>query len=179
MNIAPTFVRSVDALTSAVGKFASWLVLAASLISAGNAAVRYAVNYSSNGLLEIQWYLFGAMVLLGASHTLRMNEHVRVDLFYSSRSERTQTWIDLVGFALFFLPVIGYLFWLSMPFFLQSWRNQEVSSSAGGLILWPAKLLLPLGFGLLWLQGLSELIKRVLVLQGAMSLETKYEKPLQ
>ena len=173
------FSRSVDRLSGWAGAVASVLVLAACLVSAGNASIRYAFSYSSNGWLEIQWYMFGGLVFLGAAHTLRMNEHVRVDLLFSSLSERGQTWIDVIGFTLFFLPVTAYLTWMSFPFFYQSFRSGEVSNSAGGLILWPAKMLVPFGFGLLFLQGLSELIKRILVLQGEMQLEVKYEKPLQ
>ena len=173
------FSRAVDRLSGWAGAIASVLVLSACLVSAGNASIRYALNYSSNGLLEIQWYMFGALVFLGASHTLRMNEHVRVDLLYSSLSDRGQTWIDVIGFTFFFLPVTAFLSWLSFPFFYQSFRSGEMSNSAGGLILWPAKMLVPLGFALLTLQGMSELIKRILILQGRMSLEVKYEKPLQ
>lgn len=171
--------RAVDALSEGAGKVAEWLVLAACLVSATNAVVRYLFSYSSNGFLEVQWYMFGALVFLGAAHTLRMNEHVRVDLVYASVSERTQVWIDILGFVVFFLPVVGYLAYLSWPFFLQSWRSGEASNNAGGLILWPAKAILPLGFGLLFLQGVAELIKRVLVLHGDMRLEAKYEKPVQ
>lgn len=172
--------RIIDAVSAGFAKVADWLVLLAVLVSAGNAVVRYIVpRYSSNALLEVQWYMFGALVLLGASYTLRMNEHVRVDLVYSSLSERAQVWVDIVGLVVFFLPVVIYLTWLSTPLFTQSFRSGEVSNSAGGLIVWPAKLMIPLGFGLLTLQGVSELIKRVLVLEGAMKLEAKYEKPLQ
>ena len=173
------FSRAVDRLSGWAGAIASILVLLACLISASNATIRYALNYSSNGWLEIQWYMFGALVFLGASHTLRMNEHVRVDLVFSSLSDRGQTWIDVIGFTFFFLPVTVYLTWLSFPFFWQSYRIGEMSNSAGGLILWPAKLLVPLGFALLTLQGISELIKRILILQGQMTMEVKYEKPLQ
>ena len=171
--------RAIDRLSAAAAVLADWLVLFAVLISAGNATIRYLFNMSSNGWLEIQWYMFGALVFLGAAHTLRMNEHVRVDLVFSSLSERGQTWIDVIGFTFFFLPVTLFLSWLSFPFFYQSFRSGEMSNSAGGLILWPAKMLVPLGFALLTLQGVSELIKRVLILQGRMSLEAKYEKPLQ
>ena len=179
MHVLRLFSRAVDRMSGWAGAIASVLVLLACLVSAGNASIRYLFNYSSNGWLEIQWYMFGALVFLGAAHTLRMNEHVRVDLIFSSLSDRGQTWIDVIGFTFFFLPVTIFLFTLSVPFFLSSFRSGEVSSSAGGLILWPAKLLLPLGFGLLTLQGMSELIKRVLILQGRMSVEVKYEKPLQ
>ena len=173
------FSRAIDHLSEGAGKIAEWLVLGACLVSAINAIVRYLFSYSSNGFLEVQWYMFGALVFLGASHTLRMNEHVRVDILYSNMSDRTQTWVDVIGFLFFFLPVVGFLFWLSLPFFTQSFRSGEMSNNAGGLIIWPAKLVLPLGFALLILQGLSELIKRILILQGRMSLEVKYEKPLQ
>ena len=171
--------RTVDRISTIAGELATYTVLASCLISAGNAAVRYAFSYSSNGWLEIQWYLFGAMVMLGASQTLKMNEHVRVDLFYSSRSDRGQVWIDIIGIVLFFFPVMIFLTWLSVPFFPQSWRSGEMSNNAGGLIIWPAKILLPIGFGLLTIQGVSELIKRILVLRGEMAIETKYEKPVQ
>lgn len=171
--------RVIDDLSARAAKVADWLVLLAVLVSAGNAMVRYTFSYSSNAFLEVQWYMFGALVLLGASHTLRMNEHVRVDLVYGSLSERAQVWVDVVGLVLFFLPVVSYLTWLSVPLFWQSFRAGEVSNSAGGLIVWPAKLLIPLGFGMLTLQGLSELIKRCLVLQGEMTLDARYEKPVQ
>lgn len=179
MEALRLFSRSVDRLSGWAGAIASVLVLAACLVSAGNASIRYLFSYSSNGWLEIQWYMFGALVFLGAANTLRMNEHVRVDLVYSSLSVRNQTWIDVIGFVFFFLPVTMYLTRLSFPFFYQSLRSGEVSNSAGGLILWPAKMLIPLGFALLTLQGLSELVKRILVLQGRAELEVRYEKPLQ
>lgn len=171
--------RMIDDLSAGAAKVADWLVLLAVLVSAGNALVRYTFSYSSNAFLEVQWYMFGALVLLGASHTLRMNEHVRVDLVYGSLSERAQVWVDIVGLILFFLPVVIYLTWLSAPLFWQSFRAGEVSNSAGGLIVWPAKLMIPLGFGMLALQGLSELIKRCLILRGEMTLEARYEKPVQ
>ena len=173
------FGRAIDAMSAAAGKLADWLVLFACLISSGNAGVRYLFSYSSNAFLEIQWYLFGALVFLGASYTLQMNEHVRVDLVYSSVSDRTRLWIDALGFSLFFLPVTLYLTWLSVPFAQQSVVSQEHSSNAGGLILWPIKLMVPIGFALLTLQGVSELIKRVAALQGDVTLDTHYEKPLQ
>src|SRR5215207_8656137 len=134
------FSRRIDALSKAAGWLAEWFVLAACLISAGNATVRYLLSFSSNGWLEIQWYLFGALVFLGASHTLRMNEHVRVDLVYSSVSDRVRLWIDALGFIFFFLPVTIYLTWLSVPFARQAVISREYSSNAGGLILWPIKL---------------------------------------
>ena len=172
-------LRTVDALSDIFGFIAKWLVLLACLVSAGNATIRYLFNYSSNGWLEIQWYMFGGIVFLGAAQTLRMNEHVRVDLLYSWVSDRTRLLIDIFGLAIFLLPAMTYLLYLTTPFFLQSWRLQEVSSNAGGLILWPVKLVLPLGFALLWLQGLTELIKRIAGLAGVVKVDTRYEAPLQ
>jgi TRAP-type mannitol/chloroaromatic compound transport system permease small subunit len=173
------FSRLVDAVSKNAGLVAEWLVLGACLVSAGNASVRYLYSYSSNGLLEIQWYMFGALVFLGAAHTLRVNEHVRVDLVYSSVSDRARLWIDAIGFTLFLLPVCIILTYLSLPFFLDSFRSGEGSNNAGGLILWPIKLFLPMGFALLTLQGVSELIKRIAALRGDLTLDTHYEKPLQ
>ncbi len=172
-------LRTVDTLSDIFGFIAKWLVLLACLVSAGNASIRYLFNYSSNGWLEIQWYMFGGIVFLGAAQTLRMNEHVRVDLLYAAVSDRTRLWIDIVGFSLFLLPAMTYLIYLTTPFFLQSWRLQEVSSNAGGLILWPVKLVLPLGLSLLWLQGVAELAKRIAGLAGVVKIDTHYEAPLQ
>jgi TRAP-type mannitol/chloroaromatic compound transport system permease small subunit len=173
------FSRAVDGLNDQFGRVANWLVLVACLVSASNATVRYLFSYSSNGWLEIQWYMFGALVFFGASHTLRMNGHVRVDVVYTSVSDRTRLWIDAIGFTAFLLPVTIYLTTLAVPFFLQSFRSGEYSSNAGGLILWPIKLVIPLGFALLTLQGFSELIKRIAALQGVVTIDTHYEKPLQ
>jgi TRAP-type mannitol/chloroaromatic compound transport system permease small subunit len=171
--------KAVDGLSDVFGFIAKWLVLLACLVSAGNATIRYLLNYSSNGWLEIQWYMFGGIVFLGAAQTLRLNEHVRVDLLYSNVSDRARLWIDIVGFSLFLLPVMTYLIYLTTPFFLNSFRLQETSSNAGGLILWPIKLVLPLGFVLLWLQGVAELIKRIAGLAGIVKVDTHYEAPLQ
>lgn len=171
--------RVIDGISDLAGYVAKWLVLLACLVSAGNAIVRYLISYSSNGLLEIQWYMFGGIVLLGAAQTLRLNEHVRVDLLYSNVSDRTRLWIDILGFTAFLLPVMAYLTYLTWPFFFNSFRSGEVSMNAGGLILWPAKGLLPLGFALLFLQGLAELAKRIAALAGAIRLDTHYEAPLQ
>ncbi len=171
--------RRIDAVSDTAGRVAEWFVLGACLISAANATVRYLFSYSSNAFLEIQWYLFGALVFLGAAHTLRVNEHVRVDLVYSSVSDRARLWIDAIGFTVFLIPVGLYLTYLSVPFFARSYQIGEFSNNAGGLILWPIKLVLPLGFALLTLQGVSELIKRIAALHGDLALETHYEKPLQ
>lgn len=173
------FSRAVDRLNAGFAVVADYLVLLAVLVSAGNALLRYSFNISSNGFLEIQWYMFAAIVLLGASYTLRMNEHVRVDVIYSLISERQRIFVDIFGFVVLYLPVVFCLIWLCWPFFWRSYVSGETSMNAGGLILWPAKLTLPLGFALLFLQGLSELIKRFAALKGLIVLETKYEKPLQ
>ncbi|MCL6706535.1 TRAP transporter small permease subunit [Pseudomonas sp. R2.Fl] len=179
MNLLLSFSRLVDGLSAVVGKIAEYLVLFCCLISAGNAMIRYVFNYSSNGWLEIQWYLFAYIVVLGAAHTLRNNEHVRVDLVYGAASERGKLWIDVFGLVFLLLPACAYLTWLCWPFFLLSLQQGEMSSNAGGLIRWPVKLMLVLGFGLLFLQGLSELIKRIAALTGRIHIDTEYEKPLQ
>jgi TRAP-type mannitol/chloroaromatic compound transport system permease small subunit len=158
--------RGVDALSAAFGKAAEWCVLAACAISAGNAVMRYGFSLSSNAWLEVQWYLFTGIVMLGAAHTLRRNGHVRVDLVYAIASERARLWIDVFGIIFFLLPGMALLAWMTWPFFLDSWMRQEVSPNAGGLIRWPVKLLLPLGFVLVVLQGLAELVKRIAALRG-------------
>ncbi len=173
------FINTVDRVSDLAGFLAKWLVLAACVVSAANATIRYLISYSSNGLLEIQWYMFGGVVLLGAAQTLRFNEHVRVDLLYASVSHAGRLWIDICGFAVFMLPAMGYMFCLTWPFFLDSFRLEEVSMNAGGLILWPVKALLPAGFALLFLQGLAELAKRVAALSGVADVDTRYETPLQ
>ncbi len=171
--------RLIDGLSDVFGFIAKWLVLLACLVSAGNAVIRYLFSYSSNGWLEIQWYMFGGIVLLGASQTLSRNEHVRVDLLYSSVSDKARLWIDIVGFTVFLIPISAFLVYLTWPFFYGSFVSGEVSNNAGGLILWPIKLVLPLGFFLLLLQGVAELIKRIAALSGAIKVDTHYEAPLQ
>jgi TRAP-type mannitol/chloroaromatic compound transport system permease small subunit len=173
------FTRAIDALSDGFGFVAKWLVLLACLVSAGNATIRYLFNYSSNGWLEIQWYMFAGIVFLGAAQTLRLNEHVRVDLVYSAISDRARLWVDVVGIILFLLPAMAYLTYMTLPFFWNSWQSQEVSSNAGGLILWPVKLILPLGFCMLLLQGMAELTKRIAALAGVVKIDTHYEAPLQ
>ena len=173
------FTRAIDALSDVFGFIAKWLVLLACVVSAGNATIRYLFNYSSNGWLEIQWYMFAGIVFLGASQTLRLNEHVRVDLLYSAVSDRTRLLIDIFGIIIFLLPAMAYLTYMTVPFFLNSWRLQEISSNAGGLILWPVKLILPVGFFLLLLQGAAELAKRIAALAGVVKIDTHYEAPLQ
>ena len=147
----------------------SWLVLAAVIVSSVNASVRFAISKSSNAWLELQWYLFGAVVLLGAAYTLKHNEHIRIDIVNSRLSKRTRDWIDVIGHLFFLGPLCLIMLWLGVPFFLRAFASGEISASAGGLIVWPAKLLVPLGFFLLTLQGVSELIKRVAIMQGLMA----------
>lgn len=179
MQALLTFSRFVDRLNVLVGRLAAWAVLIACVISAGNASIRYLFNISSNGWLEIQWYLFSAIFLLGAPVTLKLNEHVRVDLVYMSVGERGRLWIDIIGFTFFMLPATCILTYMTWGFFDQSWMQQEVSSNAGGLIRWPIKLMMPIGFGLLTLQGFSELIKRIATMVGVIHIDTHYERPLQ
>ncbi|MFS8144909.1 TRAP transporter small permease subunit [Rhizobium sp. BR 249] len=171
--------RLIDSISRIMGKFSEYMVLFCCLISAGNAIVRYAFNYSSNGWLEIQWYLFAFIVMLGASHALNNNEHVRVDLIYGAVSDRAKIWIDIFGLLLFLIPTCIFLTWVCWPFFALSYRQGEISGNAGGLIRWPVKLILVAGFALLSLQGVSELIKRIAALTGRISINTTYEKPLQ
>jgi TRAP-type mannitol/chloroaromatic compound transport system permease small subunit len=171
--------RGIDWLNTQLAVVANWLVLLAAVISAGNAASRYVFSESSNGWLEIQWYMFAGMVLLGGPYTLKMNEHVRVDLVYGMVSERTRIWIDIVGGVLFLLPICVILTYFTWPWFVESWNINEASSNAGGLLRWPVKLLLPVGFFLMALQGISEIIKRVAALEHAIDADFTYEKPLQ
>lgn len=166
MNAFLGLSRLIDAMNERVGRSAMWLLLAAVLISTGNAIVRKAFNWSSNGLLEIQWYLFAGAFLFGAAYTLLHNEHVRIDVVSGKFSKRTQTWIEVFGTAFFLLPFCAMVLWTSIPWAINSINSQEMSVNAGGLILWPAKLLVPVGFTLLTLQGLSELVKRLAFLQG-------------
>jgi TRAP-type mannitol/chloroaromatic compound transport system permease small subunit len=158
--------RGIDALNEAVGRGVKWLVLIATLISAGNASLRYGFDLSSNAWLELQWYLFALIFLLGAGYTLKHNGHVRIDVIYGRLSTRVQAWIDLFGSLLFLLPVAGLMAWFSWSMFVEAWSIQEVSADSGGLLRWPIKLALPLGFGLLFLQGVSESIKRTGMLAG-------------
>ena len=169
----------IDWVNDKLGAAANWMVLGACLISAANAMSRYAFDLSSNAWLEIQWYLFAAIVMLGASHTLRMNEHVRVDIVYTHLPERGKEWLDLLGTAIFLVPSMLVIAWFSIPFFSLSWHTQEISGNAGGLIRWPVKVLVPVGFTLVALQGISEIIKRAAALRGWTRFETHYERPVQ
>lgn len=171
MNALLALSRAIDALTERIGQFVIWLVLVATLVSAGNALARWALGASSNAWLEIQWYLFGAVFLLAAGYTLKHNGHVRIDIFYGRLSAKGQAMIDLIGGLFFLLPMAGLLAWLGWPMFMDAWTTHEMSPDAGGLLRWPVKLLLPVGFGLLALQGVAEIIKRIGVLTGALVLE--------
>ena len=158
--------RLIDRFTSWVGRWVAWLVLAAVLISAINAAVRKLFNTSSNAYLEIQWYLFAAVFLLAAGYTLMRQEHVRIDVISSRFSKRTQIWIDIVGLTLFVLPLVVTVIRLSLPLVIRAYTMNEYSQNAGGLIRWPVFAILPLGFFLLGIQAVSELIKRIAFLRG-------------
>jgi TRAP-type mannitol/chloroaromatic compound transport system permease small subunit len=179
VNVFLKLSRAIDFVNDRFGVIANWLVLLACLISAGNAASRYLFSESSNAWLEVQWYMFAGMVLLGAPYTLKRNEHVRVDLLYFSVSERARIWIDIVGSVLFLLPICIILIYFTWPWFLESWQLNEGSSNAGGLIRWPVKLTLLVGFVLMVLQGISELIKRIEALIHHHRLQYEYEKPVQ
>jgi TRAP-type mannitol/chloroaromatic compound transport system permease small subunit len=195
--------RAIDAFSRMVGVFATYLVLFAALVSAFNAFARYSINsiirlerelsfgggslswlldlyrQNSNTLGEAQWYMFAGMVMFGAAHTLRMNEHVRVDLVYGSVSQRTRLWIDLLGGIFFLLPMCLLMIHFTWPWFLQSYYQGETSANAGGLLRWPVKLTLPLGFALIALQGFSEIIKCVAALNLGYRRDREYERPVQ
>ena len=156
----------IDGLNEHVGRLSYWLILVMVLVSAGNASVRYIFDRSSNAWLEIQWYLFSAVFLLGAGYTLLHNQHVRIDVISGRLSKRARAWIDVFGTLFFLLPMAIAIMWMSWPVFVQAWELHEESSNAGGLIVWPARLLVPAGFLMLVLQGFSELIKRIAFLLG-------------
>ncbi len=179
MNALFAFARAVDWLTDRFGSIAKWAVFLSCFISAGNALVRYTFDISSNALLEVQWYMFAACVMFGAAQVLRLNEHVRVDVLYGRFNGKTQVLIDLFGLAFFLLPVMLLMVYLSTPLFIKWYVSGEMSSQAGGLIRWPAMLTLPLGFTLVTLQGVAEIIKRVGWLMHKYDLDIHYERPLQ
>lgn len=158
--------HAIDALSDRIGRAVMWLVLAATLISAGNAIVRKAFSTSSNAWLEIQWYLFSAVFLLAAGYTLLKNEHVRIDVLAQRFSRRTQVWVDVLGLVVFVLPLCAWVITISWPLLTRAYAGGEMSSNAGGLIRWPAYALMPLGFALLAMQATSELIKRIAFLRG-------------
>ena len=162
--------RGIDRLNNGVGRAVKWLVLVASLLSAGNAVMRYGFDLSSNAWLELQWYLFALIFLLGAGYTHLHNGHVRIDVLYGRFGPRARAWIDLLGGLLSLLPLAGLIGWLGWSAFQNAWAIGETSPDAGGLLRWPIKLAIPLGFGLLFLQGVSECIKRVAFLAGRYAL---------
>ena len=166
MHALLKFSKAVDWLNTQVGKYAIWLILAATVVSGVNAVIRKLFNMSSNAYLEVQWYFFAASFLLAAGYTLLNNEHVRIDVVSSHLSKRGQIWVDIIGFAFFLTPICAAVLWYGIPFFLQGFHSGEMSQNAGGLIRWPVYAMIPLGFTLLLLQGWSELIKRFAFLQG-------------
>jgi TRAP-type mannitol/chloroaromatic compound transport system permease small subunit len=202
MRLLLALSRAIDAFSRLVGVFATYLVLFAALVSAFNAFLRYSIGgiyylerelsfgggssmlldlyrQNSNTLGEAQWYMFAGMVMFGAAHTLRMNEHVRVDVVYGSVSERTRLWIDLLGTLFFLLPMCLLMIHFTWPWFLQSYHQGETSANAGGLLRWPVKFTLPLGFALVALQGVSEIIKCLGALFGGYPRDRSYERPVQ
>ena len=201
MALALRFTRIIDELSRLVGLVAIWLVLFSALVSAFNAIFRYSINgmiwlersygggvfgglvwfYTqySNVLSESVWYMFGGMVMLGGAWTLKLNEHVRVDLFYGAISEKARTWIDLLGGLFFLMPLCILLIYFTWPWFMQAWTQNVMSNAAGGLPRWPVRLMLPVGFGVLMLQGIAEIIKCIAALTTDYVREFAYEKPLQ
>jgi TRAP-type mannitol/chloroaromatic compound transport system permease small subunit len=168
------FSRLIDTVNEAIGKWISWAIFVAVLVSAGNAVVRKTFNMSSNAWLELQWYLFGAAFLLAAAYTLKQNEHIRIDIVYGLFSRRVQHWIDLFGHVFFLMPFVILMIVYFTEYVELSYRTQEVSSSAGGLILWPAKSLLLVGFAQLGFQGISEIIKKIAIMTGHMDDPTPF-----
>ncbi|MGY3483018.1 TRAP-type mannitol/chloroaromatic compound transport system permease small subunit [Bradyrhizobium sp. USDA 4011] len=171
--------QAIDRLNEKIGYVCNLLVLLACLVSAGNAMIRYAFSYSSNGWLEAQWYMFAILVMFGASYTFKRNEHVRVEILYLMLSERGQLWLDMIGTLFFLIPACLLLAYLSWPFFHQAYAVGEMSGNAGGLLRWPIKFVIPSGFVMLALQGVSEVIKRIAALQGYVTIDAKYERPTQ
>lgn len=169
--------RGIDRVTTIIGRSVAWLILAAILVSAVNALSRKLFSLSSNAWLEAQWYLFGGAFMLASAWTLLENEHIRIDIIYGRWSRRAQHWIDVIGTVLFLLPFTAIMLWLTWPAFTRSWFNGEVSMNAGGLALWPARGILVLGFGLLFAQGISELIKKIAVMRGLIPDPHHHEGP--
>lgn len=174
MKTLLVFSRLIDAITANIGKAVGWLILIAVLVSAGNAVIRKMFNMSSNAWLEAQWYLFGGAFMLAAAYTLSQNEHIRIDVVYGKFSRRVQHWIDLLGHCLFLMPFVLLMVYFLVPYVLMSFRSGEGSSSAGGLIVWPAKAILLAGFVLLAFQGVSEIIKKIAIMRGDMEDPTPY-----
>lgn len=161
-----SFSRAIDTINEQIGKIVAWFVIAAVVVSAGNAFMRYGLNWSSNAYLELQWYLFGFVFLFGAAWTFKTNEHVRIDILSSTFSKRTRDWIDVVCHVIFLMPFVFLHVYFAIPSFLSSFRANEVSTNAGGLLVWPARLIIIIGFTMLLFQGVSELIKRIAIIRG-------------
>lgn len=179
MKVLLQISRAIDWFNHGLGRICNGLVMLACLVSAVNAMIRYAFDSSSNAWLEAQWYMFALIVMFGAGYTLQRNEHVRVDIFYMQLSERGRHWLEILGGIVFLLPACLLFAWLSWPFFAQSFAIGERSSNAGGLLRWPIKFVLPGGFTLLALQGISEIIKHSAALRGYVVVDSKYERPIQ
>ena len=166
--------RVIDRVNEAIGKAVMWLILVAVLVSATNAIIRKAFNMSSNSWLEMQWYLFGAAFMLASAYTLKQNEHIRIDIFYGTRTRRTQHWIDLIGHMLFTLPFVTLMAVMLVPYTWAAWRIGQISTNSGGLIIWPARAILAVGFILLVFQAISEIIKKIAVMRGDMDDPTPF-----
>lgn len=166
MRAALGLARMIDAVNTRVGYAVCWLVLIVVIVSSGNALVRWLFSYSSNAYLDLQLVLFAAIYLLCAGYTFLKDEHVRIDIVTSKITRRARTWVDIAGILLFLLPFTLLTLWFTWPAFVASFISQETSANAGGLVVWPARLLVPVGFTLLGLQALSELIKRIAELRG-------------
>jgi TRAP-type mannitol/chloroaromatic compound transport system permease small subunit len=164
----------IDRITEVIGKAVGWLILIAVLVSAGNAIIRKTMNMSSNAWLELQWYLYGAAFLLAAAYTLKQNEHIRIDIFYGTRSRRTQHWIDLIGHILFLMPFCLLMIWKLVPYTMDAFIRGTISTNAGGLVIWPARAFLLAGFILLAFQGISEIIKKIAVMRGVIDDPTPF-----
>ena len=166
--------RLIDRITEAIGKSVMWMIMIAILVSATNAIIRKLFNMSSNAWLELQWYLFGAAFLLASAYTLKQNEHIRIDIFYGTRTRRTQHWIDLFGHVFFLLPFVVLMTWMLVPYAWDAIKSGQISTNAGGLIIWPARALLLGGFALLVAQAISEIIKKVAVMRGVIDDPTPF-----
>ena len=179
MRVLLKFADAVDRLDERVGQALKWLVLFSSVISAGNALMRYSIHYSSNAWLEIQWYMFGAMFLLAAGYALKHEEHVRVDVFFSKMTPKQQAWLDVFGGIFFLMPMAVIIAWMSIPMVRNSIHSMEYSSDPGGLLRWPIKIMIPLGFALLAVQGIAEIIKKTAIARGIRAPGKAYERPVQ
>lgn len=166
MNGLLALSRGIDRINEVIGKSVGWLILVAIFVSAANAIVRKAFSISSNSWLELQWYLYGAAFMMAAAYTLKQNEHIRIDIVYGIWSRRTQHWIDLIGHVLFLMPFVAIMVWMFVPYVALSIRLGEISTNAGGLVIWPAKAILLIGFCQLFAQGISEIIKKIAVMRG-------------